>query len=1085
MQATQLIDEELLGLGAILVEERVLRRIIKSHRDLRGFGMQVPHGRCYVLPKTALVRLVDRGDVVVDIKALPESVIVVTGDRGKLARGTPAVHSTLWRSIFHARVHQQLDELHATGALSAAAFRDRVHRVGQTEFDAIRWVLRQEAMLLPPADPPSVYTEFVASYLELRCFDPDGVVRTFPALDLEHVDAVIALDVDREALLAASRPPRAPAEPLIELPEPEPEPREPSGFVTPSARGRAEVMRRKGNFARAAILAARSGDPDAARADIDELVALLSQSFGGADTTGWAEGLAPLVAFAASHKAMRNAGSRLLYDLQAASVIAGREVEVADVIGWLLSRGKRGLVRPLPATRPIRAARRVRSAAGKLAACTLASREERDRLFETVHAIVAAADRHVRASYRPAIVAALHEVGLEPNGLHERVAERTLVDELLDRAATVGRLSLGDLRDAFSRNDLKLPDLRLAELASGDPLLRADHRLSESLDGVYRRGESYMRALQKLSSLMFGTKLGRVLTLYFVLPLLGSFALFQGIQQMGYKLADRFGYELHADRREIVLGGAAVIWVLLHVKPVRRAVAFALRWSWRVLRFLLFDAPLAVWRNRFIRALRDSAFVHWLVRPAIPAAIALAITWDYGWQSWALAACVFVLVAILTYTRWVRFAEELAGDWLVRSTRYVGRIVPGFVKLTLDLFTKLVDLLERGLYRVDEWLRFRPGSPRIVLVIKGAFGAVWFVVMYIVRLYVNLFVEPTVNPIKHFPVVTVAAKIILPFIPAMLSGIAAAATPVMGPELGNGFAAFTVLVLPGLAGFLVWELKENWKLYRASRSKSLERVVIGSHGESMVRLLRPGFHSGTIPKLFTKRRRAAWRHDHRAAAKAREGLHHVEEALSLFATRRLANMLAEAAAFRANDVSISHVEIAANRVEIEVACPSVAPEHAMIRIELQAGWLLASIPRLGWIAKLDDEQLRVFEVALAGFYKFAAVDISREQLEHLLTVDGTAPPRYGVAEEGLLVWPGEGFETEVSYDLHSSRLRRRVRGRYDGLLPSLRGKHALFGREPVFWSTWATAWQQVGRAATPMRVIVGPPLVRNDSKAIP
>ena len=287
MQATvQLIDEELLALGAILVEERVLRRIIKAHRDVRGFGRQVPHEHCYVLPRSALVRFIDRGDVVVDRKTLPDSVIVVTGDRVRLASTAPAPHSALWRSIFHARVHQKLEELHTAGALGAAAFRERVHRLGQTEFDAIRWVLRQEAMLLPPADTPSVYTEFVASYLELRCFDPEGVARTFPALDIEHVDAVLALDVDRDELLAASRPPRAPTVPLIAEPEREPEPSEPSAVVTPSARGYAEAARRKGNVARAAILAERAGDRDAARADIDELVARLSRSFGGADSTG-------------------------------------------------------------------------------------------------------------------------------------------------------------------------------------------------------------------------------------------------------------------------------------------------------------------------------------------------------------------------------------------------------------------------------------------------------------------------------------------------------------------------------------------------------------------------------------------------------------------------------------------------------------------------------------------------------------------------------------------------------------------------------------------------------------------------------
>ena len=114
------------------------------------------------------------------------------------------------------------------------------------------------------------------------------------------------------------------------------------------------------------------------------------------------------------------------------------------------------------------------------------------------------------------------------------------------------------------------------------------------------------------------------------------------------------------------------------------------------------------------------------------------------------------------------------------------------------------------------------------------------------------------NPIKHFPVVTVAAKIIIPFSEPILSAISGPASQLMGPTLGVSFAAFTMLVLPGLAGFLVWEFKENWRLYRRTRAKTLREVSFGHHGETMVQLLKPGLHSGTIPKRFTKLRRAAW-----------------------------------------------------------------------------------------------------------------------------------------------------------------------------------------------------------------------------------
>jgi hypothetical protein len=336
-----------------------------------------------------------------------------------------------------------------------------------------------------------------------------------------------------------------------------------------------------------------------------------------------------------------------------------------------------------------------------------------------------------------------------------------------------------------------------------------------------------------------------------------------------------------------------------------------------------------------------------------------------------------------------------------------------------------------------------------------------------------------VNPIKHFPVVTVAAKLILPFAPAMLSGIAGPASSLMGDTLGRGFAAFTFLVLPGLAGFLVWELKANWKLYRATRPKALKPLAIGHHGETMARLLKPGFHSGTIPKLFTKLRRAAWRNDARAVSKHKEGLHHVEEAVEIFAVRQLVALLNECPAFRATDVAAEHVEIGSNRVQISLVCPSLGPAPATIRFELQSGWLVAGIPAPGWIEQLAADQRPIFEIALAGFYKLAAVDLVREQLEQALqSHPGDGAPPYDIADQGLVVWPARGFEVEVVYDLRAPSLRSAVSGdeaRAD--VVDLAGRHAMFGHEPVYWSVWSTTWQQIARGESPMPIIAGPSLL--------
>ena len=84
------------------------------------------------------------------------------------------------------------------------------------------------------------------------------------------------------------------------------------------------------------------------------------------------------------------------------------------------------------------------------------------------------------------------------------------------------------------------------------------------------------------------------------------------------------------------------------------------------------------------------------------------------------------------------------------------------------------------------------GQGTIKMAIKGVLGMFWFVIAYVLRLYIDLFIEPTTNPIKHFPVVTVAAKLIIPIIPAILSGV----TSIL-PSLFPIFATGTVLWLGG------------------------------------------------------------------------------------------------------------------------------------------------------------------------------------------------------------------------------------------------------------------------------------------------
>nr|MBA2538148.1 hypothetical protein [Deltaproteobacteria bacterium] len=1027
------VDAELATIGAVIVEERVLRRIIKGHRKLRGVGLQVPHEQCYELRREELTPHVEPDEVAVDLTTLPDRVTLVSADRDKLT--TPEAWTAVWRSVFHAKVHQAFEERLESRRLTIAAIRERINRVGQTEFDEIRSVLKQEDLLLPPVDDVVTYVEFVALYLELAHFAPQAIDRTFPALfDTARVDQTIALDLDAAALLASARPPGAPEVPLLAVHQAEVE--ADAGAPVLSERGKRHVhkdalaARERGNRSRAAILHYRAGLDTAGESDIAELVNRLTRALALRDQAPdvsdeakkkWATALYPVAEFAARQSSLRfSVGARLLYDLQAACVIADRDVKVVDFFTWVFTLGKQPIVRELPATREVRIAKHVHAAVAKIPACGVPSEE----LTEALHEMRDRADDNVRAVMRPKIETALDQVDLHPHSLPELVGEKKLIDEMLDRAVGVGRLTIGNLRDSVSKNDLKTNDLQLAELKSGDQLLRADDLLSKSMDGVYRRGEQYMRWLQKFSSLLFGTRIGRFLTLWLILPALGAVAVIEGLHHMVGPLVKLItGVEPPISTPYTLIGCGVFLFLLIHVPPFRRLAIWIGLKLWWVIKLVFWDGPRAVWTHPIVTTYFKSRAHRWLVRPAILG----AITWLVVPEHFELpvipielrhliAGVVVISMALAMNTRVWRIAQERLGDWAVRSGRHVTtRLIPGAVKLILDVFAKLIERFDRAIYRVDEWLRFRKGQSILIVIIKGTLGALWFVVTYVLRLYINLFIEPTINPIKHFPVVTVAAKLIIPIIPALQASLTNATEPLLGAA-ASAFAAFNVIMLPGLAGFLVWEFKENWRLYRATRPKVMTAQVIGHHGETMVAFMKPGFHSGTIPKLYTKLRRAAWKDDERGVAKHTEGLHHVEEAVATFVDRQLVSMLNEVPSFKPTDVAVKHVEIGSNRVQVELICPSVmrgTHDHTTIRFEQQSGWLVASIPEPGWLAALDDNHRKIFEIALSGFYKLSGVELAREQLETALQGDGSAPPPYDISDEGLLVWPAGAYDSEV------------------------------------------------------------------------
>jgi hypothetical protein len=1115
------------GAAVVLTDARLLSRVIKRHRHLFGIGLHVPHARAYVVSRELLLSIVEPDELGRPRESLPAEVILVPKpEPEELAELPPEeLLRRLWRAVFHAEVHRELERRVRENALSEAALRRRVHRVGQTEIDEIRAVLRQDELLLPPQDDREVYIELCAIWLELKRFEPALLARMFPGLhDLQRVEALIAADVDAEALLARCRPEGAalPSEPLEGADEASARAARKRVRRRPSREERARRceaardVRARGNVVRSALLhlSARAfvepAEEEAllaeARADLGALSLRLEAALGAATGGGeharaldgrgeaWPALLLPVAEEASAGVTLRTTlEARFLHDLQQAAVAHERPQRAVDLIGWIRSLGRRKVVRDLPKSAPLRVVRSLRRAQRKLPALALAPAERR-ALSAALHHAMARAEERVREALRPALLDALAAVGLVPADAPERVARQKLVEELLDAAIAQGFLGIGQLRDALSRNQLKLPALRgPSELLFGDALLLADRRLEGSLDGVYRRGEIYLRLLQKVSSLAFGTGPGRLAVLYLALPFGSAYVLLEGLSHIVGPISEHLGHgHVHLLTRPSFALTGLVLFALLHSAALRGALLASLRALGAFLHTIFVRFPRWLARLPAVRAVLLSRPVRWTwrygLRPSIPAALlwlhpalregprALVIT---------LALGIFALVSVLLNSRAGLRAEELVLDWSSRRWRFVRhRLAPGLVRLFLDVFKAVLEALERGIYRIDEWLRFRQGEGRLALVAKGALGVIWFFVAYLVRIYINLLVEPQINPIKHFPVVTVAAKILVPMSPGLIRGLDASLAPLVGDVVAASIAGPTVLLLPGFFGFLIWELKENWKLYRASRPEELHPLSIGHHGETMGALMKPGFHSGTLPKLHEKLRRAA-RKGLASAAKYEEGLLECEEAVRRFVDRELVALLASAKRFRAGPIAIHAVILGSNQVRIELVCPALGGEPCALTFEEQSGSILAGVAEAGFLDALGETDRAIVENALAGLYRFAGADIVREQLEAALR-RGDRVPEYDIAEEGLVVWPRRSLRGEVVYDLRKGpRYAPVIRGEVPAeAATTLREDEVFFRHHALRWSSWVEAWRAASEGEGPIpRVIEGASLLPPRAKA--
>ncbi|MDB5353387.1 MAG: hypothetical protein JWN86_4634 [Planctomycetota bacterium] len=986
-----------------LVSSRTLRRVIKYEQESTVLGLHHAHHTSLTVSASVALQAVGPDELGLDpASPLPDLLLLIEYPELEGNEDWASLLLWGWRRLFHASVHAVFATKFESGMLDSAAVSAKIGRIDRVTFQEIRGVLDQEGWLLNPEDEVATYEEFAAVYLEFRHFSRILLGAYFPGIeDFSAIDAILSEDIEGDALFQTTRPDGAPDPPPPRAFEDKPPPApdlSPDDVAPPKSEARyrlllklADRARRMGNVVRSAILRTRAatlvGPARAGQArggaedDLDRLASRIVKALGLEESAlpRWRPALSALLQL--TRRGTWTAEARILYDLQSLCVEQEREVFEVNLVGWLISFGKRPLKRPLPNLKLIRISTHLRRALARLPRSRIGE-PERSILTAFLVSASDAAEETTRERFRPLIGRALERADFRPANLPERVSFERMTEELLDEVVDRSYLSMGDVRDAISRSDLRQPDLAgPLDLWRGDRVLKANRKFAVSLEGVYHRGEIYLRLLQRFSQLAFGTRIGRWLTLYVVLPYGGAFGALVTVEELLGLL------HFHRDFKHYqnVLALGTLILFAIHSARFRDLLSLLLHRAWRILRAVLIDTPAWLLKRPAVRALLASPAFDLIQRlvlrplPFAAAAFATVFILNHDRRIAAgFAATSYAVLSLFLGTRIGRLTEEIVWDAGIKAWKRLSvDFLPGLLRFILDLFDAILETVERILYMVDEKLRFRSGQGRVIFWIKAVFGVIWKIITYVIRIFINLMVEPTINPVKHFPTVTVAAKMILP---EWLHIANAISRPFafLGPVPSTAIGWTLVVFLPGLAGFFVWELKENWRLFEANRPMFLRPTMIGHHGETMRRLVLPGFHSGTIPKLFTKLRRgvrfACLKGDPRLERKAREGLHHVEIPIQHFINRGLLAFLIDCHRFAEGEIRVCEVKLATNRVKVILDTAGQGGDRVAISFENDNGFLIGKVMETEWVRRLSEDRRRTLDASLAGSMVRAGVD---------------------------------------------------------------------------------------------------------------
>lgn len=823
----------------------------------------------------------------------------------------------LWRKLYHGRIHAALHRARTAGVWDDASAYEWIDRLGWMEYREIRTVLVEENLIARDAPAGEVLEEFLAVVLELLVFDTERVGEWFPLLEPGSFRELLSMVGNPRDHLAACRPDGAIHPATLRASEKSksfvPADREYDGREYDLRIRVAKQREAEGNCLDAALAYwdASLVEPTKSRGKMHK--AAWKQLFDALSDGAPFDPAPPVPEWAlhwldeAAEQRVKHQSEYLaLHAVFNSKAILKRIPSELCPWGWVLSFGKSPIRRSLPGVELLSARNAL------LKARLLIFRSEMNetvvgeivsQLEKSVHHL----EHQVREAFAPRFLEAMDEAAFAPANLVEKAARNAIVEDMLDRLLQARQLSFGDLRDILARNEMKLPDLNgVLGWLRGDPLRRFDKALARRVPGAYRPGEFYTTGLQALSSLFYATASGRVVLLWAILPLLMTIVLWKFPQYMHEEILKFAGFlsrdpGLYASvleseaqslpvyettswttpvlasvedftshqgvkEKRLVLGSPPVMAItfiyfvcLIHMASVRRLTSAGFSLLGRGFRWLFWALPREIIQSPVVQGVLELPPVRWLWTLGLkPALLAALIFWFLSPRLAELHVgpilrgfCFLMMMALFASRPFIRaeaWLWDVFGEWMhdfgVQSLYRLGTWLAWLAKQVLDWISLII-------LGITEWLRPKPETTGVALVIKGILAAVFMPVLSFLRFAVTVLIEPQINPIKHFPTVTIGHKFMLVLVVPLAGQLEQ-----LGLEKAMAFttAFLFIFAIPGFFGFMVWELKENWRLYAANRPERLPRLRIGSHGESFLALFRPGFHSGTIAKSFRRLR---------------------------------------------------------------------------------------------------------------------------------------------------------------------------------------------------------------------------------------